>query len=132
MRFSLNDDQRQVMDALESVFQVPVIEAYGMTEASHQMASNPLPPHPRFSGCVGIAAGPDIGIMDEKGVLLEPGGLGEIVIRGPNVTGEISSASASTTSSRPSAASRSSRSNSMARGSTSTATTRAAPSSSSS
>ena len=58
------------MEALEKTFGVPVIEAYGMTEASHQMASNPLPPRPRFSGCVGIAAGPDIGIMDENGDLL--------------------------------------------------------------
>ena len=76
----------QVMEALEKTFGVPVIEAYGMTEAAHQMASNPLPPLQRFSGCVGIAAGPDIGIMDESGKLLAPGELGEIVIRGRNVT----------------------------------------------
>lgn len=76
----------QVMEALEQTFHVPVIEAYGMTEAAHQMASNPLPPHPRFAGCVGIAAGPDVAIMDEKGNLLPAGALGEIVIRGRNVT----------------------------------------------
>jgi acyl-CoA synthetase (AMP-forming)/AMP-acid ligase II len=76
----------QVMEALEKTFQVPVIEAYGMTEAAHQMASNPLPPGKRFSGCVGVAAGPDVAIMDEAGALLAPGGLGEIVIRGRNVT----------------------------------------------
>jgi len=76
----------QVMEALETTFGVPVIEAYGMTEAAHQMASNPLPPHARFSGCVGIAAGPDVAIMDEAGQLLAPGALGEIVIRGRNVT----------------------------------------------
>jgi acyl-CoA synthetase (AMP-forming)/AMP-acid ligase II len=76
----------QVMEALEATFHVPVIESYGMTEASHQMASNPLPPHPRFSGCVGIAAGPDVAIMDEDGALLAAGALGEIVIRGRNVT----------------------------------------------
>ena len=77
----------QVMDALEATFHVPVIESYGMTEAAHQMASNPLPPHPRFSGCVGIAAGPDVAIMDENGGIVAAGGLGEIVIRGRNVTG---------------------------------------------
>ena len=77
----------QVMEALEETFHVPVIESYGMTEAAHQMASNPLPPRQRFSGCVGIAAGPDVAIMDEDGTLLESGGLGEIVIRGRNVTG---------------------------------------------
>jgi oxalate---CoA ligase len=76
----------QVMEALEETFGVPVIESYGMTEASHQMASNPLPPQPRFSGCVGIAAGPDVGIMDEAGALLAAGALGEVVIRGRNVT----------------------------------------------
>jgi acyl-CoA synthetase (AMP-forming)/AMP-acid ligase II len=76
----------QVMESLEATFGVPVIEAYGMTEAAHQMASNPLPPHPRFPGCVGIAAGPDVAIMDESGKLLIPGEVGEIVIRGRNVT----------------------------------------------
>jgi len=75
-----------VMEALETTFGVPVIEAYGMTEATHQMASNPLPPEPRFAGSVGIAAGPDIGIMDADGTLLPAGAVGEVVIRGPNVT----------------------------------------------
>ena len=74
-----------VMTALEETFGVPVIESYGMTEASHQMASNPLPPGLRFPGSVGIAAGPQVGIMDEAGALLEPGQVGEIVIRGPGV-----------------------------------------------
>ena len=76
----------QVMEALEQTFGIPVIEAYGMTEASHQMASNPLPPRARFAGCVGIASGPDVAIMDADGNLLAPGGLGEVVIRGRNVT----------------------------------------------
>jgi acyl-CoA synthetase (AMP-forming)/AMP-acid ligase II len=76
----------QVMEALEKTFQVPVIEAYGMTEASHQMCSNPLPPRARFAGSVGMAAGPEVAIMDEKGALLAPGELGEVVIRGRNVT----------------------------------------------
>ena len=76
----------QVMTAMEATFGVPVIESYGMTEAAHQMASNPLPPRPRFPGCVGIAAGPEIAIMDESGALLPSGGLGEVVIRGRNVT----------------------------------------------
>ena len=76
----------QVMEALEKTFNVPVIEAYGMTEASHQMASNPLPPRARHAGSVGIASGPDIAIMDESGKLLEAGELGEVVIRGRNVT----------------------------------------------
>jgi acyl-CoA synthetase (AMP-forming)/AMP-acid ligase II len=76
----------QVMKALEDTFGAPVIEAYGMTEASHQMASNPLPPRERKPGSVGIAAGPEVGVMDEKGELLPPGSTGEVVIRGANVT----------------------------------------------
>jgi acyl-CoA synthetase (AMP-forming)/AMP-acid ligase II len=76
----------QVMAELERTFRAPVIEAYGMTEAAHQMASNPLPPRPRKPGAVGIAAGPEIAIMDEEGNLLRSGDVGEVVIRGPNVT----------------------------------------------
>ncbi len=76
----------QVMTALEEAFGVPVIEAYGMTEAAHQMASNPLPPAARHAGSVGLAAGPDVAIMGEDGAILAAGGLGEIVIRGRNVT----------------------------------------------
>ena len=74
-----------VMTALEEMFRVPVIEAYGMTEASHQMACNPLPPAPRYPGSVGIAAGLEVASMDEAGTLLEAGEIGEIVIRGPGV-----------------------------------------------
>ena len=76
----------RVMAELEGVFSVPVIESYGMTEAAHQMASNPLPPGQRKPGSVGRAAGPEIGIMDQAGELLGPCQTGEIVIRGPNVT----------------------------------------------
>ena len=74
-----------VMEELEKVFLVPVIESYGMTEAAHQMSSNPLPPRKRKPGSVGIAAGPDIAIMDSDGILMKTGLIGEIVIRGENV-----------------------------------------------
>jgi acyl-CoA synthetase (AMP-forming)/AMP-acid ligase II len=76
----------QVMAALERAFGVPVIESYGMTEAAHQMTSNPLPPAPRYPGSVGIAAGPEVAIMDPAGRLLPAGEAGEVVIRGRNVT----------------------------------------------
>jgi len=76
----------QVLAELEATFHAPVIEAYGMTEAAHQMACNPLPPAQRKPGTVGIAAGPEVAIMDLDGNLLKAGETGEIVIRGPNVT----------------------------------------------
>ena len=74
-----------VIAELEAVFKCPVIEAYGMTEATHQMASNPLNGI-RKPGSVGLAAGPEIAIMDEAGRLLGRGETGEVVIRGENVT----------------------------------------------
>jgi acyl-CoA synthetase (AMP-forming)/AMP-acid ligase II len=64
---------------------VPCLEAYGMTEASHQIASNPLPPAPRVSGSVGRGVGVRIGVMDAQGQLLTVGASGEVVIQGPNV-----------------------------------------------
>jgi acyl-CoA synthetase (AMP-forming)/AMP-acid ligase II len=76
----------QVMAQLEATFGCPVVEAYGMTEAAHQMASNPLPPRARKPGSVGVAAGPEVSIMDDAGELLGPGETGEVVIKGPNVT----------------------------------------------
>jgi acyl-CoA synthetase (AMP-forming)/AMP-acid ligase II len=76
----------KLMQEMERVFGAPVIESYGMTEASHQMASNPLPPRARKPGSVGLASGPEVAIMEEKGELLPSGQTGEIVIRGPNIT----------------------------------------------
>ncbi len=77
----------QVLLELEKTFGVPVIEAYAMTEASHQMTCNQLPPGKRKPGTVGCAAGPEVAIMDESGPdLLPRGQTGEVVIRGDNVT----------------------------------------------
>lgn len=76
----------QVMASLEETFGVPVIEAYGMTEASHQMASNPLPPRPRKAASVGIPAGPEMAVLDPEGNLLPRNTAGEIAIRGESVT----------------------------------------------
>ncbi|MDQ6721958.1 MAG: acyl--CoA ligase [Candidatus Dormibacteraeota bacterium] len=77
----------ETMSQLESRFGAPVLEAYGMTEASHQMASNPLPPASRRPGTVGIGTGVKLGIMNDSGVLVAQGkgDSGEVVIRGPNV-----------------------------------------------
>ncbi|MGD0472128.1 MAG: AMP-binding protein [Candidatus Velthaea sp.] len=71
---------------LEARFGVPVIEAYSMTEASHQMCANPLPVDgERRPGSVGIGANVDVRTMDEAGNLLGSGVVGEVVVRGRNV-----------------------------------------------
>jgi acyl-CoA synthetase (AMP-forming)/AMP-acid ligase II len=75
----------EMMHSLESAFGAPVLEAYGMTEASHQMASNPLPPAKRKPGSVGPGTGVKISIMDAQGNHLPTGTAGEVVIQGPNV-----------------------------------------------
>jgi len=76
----------ETMRQLELRFGAPVLEAYGMTEASHQMASNPLPPGDRRPGTVGVGTGVQIGIMDEGQAMLPSGVHGEVVIQGPSVT----------------------------------------------
>ncbi len=74
-----------VFHQLEERFGAPVLEAYGMTEAAHQMASNPLPPGPRMAGSVGQGTGVGIAILDEQGRILPAGTQGEVCIRGANV-----------------------------------------------
>ena len=86
IRSSSSSMPPQVIRELEEAFGAPLIEAYGMTEATHQMASNPLPPAVRKPGSVGLPAGPEMAIMAEHGSLLPHGAVGEIVIRGGNVT----------------------------------------------
>ena len=75
-----------VFEKLNNVFGCSVIEAYGMTEATHQMTSNPLPPKKQKPGFVGIPAGPEVCIMDEKDKILDQGETGEVCIKGDNVT----------------------------------------------
>jgi acyl-CoA synthetase (AMP-forming)/AMP-acid ligase II len=77
----------QMMADLEERFGAPALEAYGMTEAAHQMASNPLPPGERKPGSVGCATGVSFAILNEAGDLLPAGATGEVSIKGPNVFG---------------------------------------------
>ncbi|MBK7061378.1 MAG: AMP-binding protein [Rubrivivax sp.] len=86
MRSSSSSMPPQVITELEAIFKAPLIEAYGMTEATHQMCSNPLPPGVRKAGSVGLAAGPEVAIMADDGSLLPAAAIGEIVIRGASVT----------------------------------------------
>jgi oxalate---CoA ligase len=69
----------------EREYGAPMLEAYGMTEASHQMSSNPLPPETRVPGSVGVPTGTEIAIAGADGSMLPPGTPGEVVIRGPGV-----------------------------------------------
>jgi acyl-CoA synthetase (AMP-forming)/AMP-acid ligase II len=75
----------RVMHALENAFGAPVVEAYGMTEAAHQMTSNPLPPAARKPGSVGRGTDVRVSIMNAHGQHCKAGERGEVVVRGPNV-----------------------------------------------
>jgi acyl-CoA synthetase (AMP-forming)/AMP-acid ligase II len=70
---------------IEQSLDVPMLEAFGMTEASHQVSSNPLPPAVRLPGSVGRGFGVRVGVMDDAGRMLTIGATGEVVIQGPNV-----------------------------------------------
>jgi len=76
----------ELMQRAEDAYGVPVLEAYGMTEASHQMASNPLPPARRRPGTVGVPTGTDIAVIDRARAFLPAGAQGEVVVRGPSIT----------------------------------------------
>jgi len=70
---------------IEDLFGVPFVEAYGMTEAAHQMTSNPLPPRHRKAGSVGVGTGIRVSIMDKEGNHLGTNQRGEVVIQGASV-----------------------------------------------
>jgi acyl-CoA synthetase (AMP-forming)/AMP-acid ligase II len=72
----------------EETVGVPLVEAYGMTEAAHQMASNPLPPAERRPGTVGLPTGTEITVLDDRWRPVRPGGEGEVAVRGPSVVEE--------------------------------------------
>jgi acyl-CoA synthetase (AMP-forming)/AMP-acid ligase II len=75
----------QLIHKIEGLFGVPFVEAYGMTEAAHQMTSNPLPPRHRKAGSVGVGTGIRISVMDKEGNHLANDQRGEIVIQGASV-----------------------------------------------
>ena len=75
-----------LMDRLEKIYEAPVLEAYGMTEASHQITSNPLPPRQRRPGSAGIPAGAEVRIVGETGRDVPAGHMGEVTVRGPGLT----------------------------------------------
>jgi len=74
-----------LFEELSRIFRVPVVEAYSMTEAAHQMTCNPVTPGRQKPGTVGLPAGPDVVLLDENGHVLPPGVIGEIAIKGNSV-----------------------------------------------
>src|SRR6266508_3735225 len=75
----------ELMADIERRLDAPVLEAYGMTEACHQIASNPLPPAPREPGSVGLGTGVEVAVLDASGTSPAAGTAGQVAIRGPNV-----------------------------------------------
>jgi acyl-CoA synthetase (AMP-forming)/AMP-acid ligase II len=75
----------ELIHKIEGLFGVPFVEAYGMTEASHQMTSNPLPPRHRKAGSVGVGTGIRVSVMDKDGNHLGTNQRGEVVIQGASV-----------------------------------------------
>jgi acyl-CoA synthetase (AMP-forming)/AMP-acid ligase II len=74
-----------VLEGLRGLFDVPIMEAYGMTEASHQMSSNPLPPGQAKPGSVGVATGIEVAILDAQNSVLPHGVRGEVSVRGETI-----------------------------------------------
>jgi len=74
-----------VLEALEELFEAPVIEAYGMTEATHQMCANPLPPGRRKTRSVGVPTGIELRVFGENGSPVGAGEIGQVAIKGATV-----------------------------------------------
>jgi acyl-CoA synthetase (AMP-forming)/AMP-acid ligase II len=85
-----------LLQRAEDQYRAPMLEAYGMTEASHQMSSNPLPPAAHLAGSVGVPTGTQIRIVTKSGTFLPDGTAGEVVIRGPGVMSEYANNPAAT------------------------------------
>ena len=74
-----------VLEQLEALFGAPVVEAYGMTEATHQMCANPLPPGRRKPRSVGVPTGIELSVLDESGAAVAAGATGQVAIKGATV-----------------------------------------------
>src|SRR5581483_1724986 len=74
------------MQLYEETFGVPILQAFGMTEAAHQAMSNPLPPRQRKPGSIGLPTGVEVTILDDEGNEVPRGTEGELALKGANVT----------------------------------------------
>ncbi len=81
----------QVLEALEATFGVPVLNAYGMTEAAHQIASTRLPAAglegPASRTSVGYSSGPTVAVLRPGNEMAACGERGEVVLRGEQIIG---------------------------------------------
>ncbi len=85
IRSSSSSLPTSALKELEKTFKVPVIESYGMTEASHQMTSNLLPPANRKIGSVGVPSGIKLKIVDNSFKKMKENEVGEILIKGKSI-----------------------------------------------
>ncbi len=75
----------RLMEEVESLFALPVIQTFGMTEAGPLITSTRLPPAVRIPGAVGTSCGSEIRILGPANTELESGETGEVAVRGSNV-----------------------------------------------
>jgi acyl-CoA synthetase (AMP-forming)/AMP-acid ligase II len=84
-----------VLEEFEHRFRIPVIETYGISEAACQVTANPLPPLPHKPGSSGIPVGNELNVVDKAGTPLQPGEIGEVILKGKNIfTGYLDNSSA--------------------------------------
>jgi acyl-CoA synthetase (AMP-forming)/AMP-acid ligase II len=72
--------------AFEQRFGIGVVETMGLTETVAPSFSNPIEPALRKVGSVGRASGCEARVVDAQGASLPDGTVGEVTIRGPQVT----------------------------------------------
>jgi long-chain acyl-CoA synthetase len=77
--------QRSVAERWQRVTGLPLVEAYGLTEASPAVCVNPLD-NKRYNGSIGLPIpSTDVIVRGEDGARLAIGEVGELCVRGPQV-----------------------------------------------
>ncbi len=76
----------QVQRRFERAFGIGIVETMGLTETAAPCFSNPIEARARKAGSVGRASGCEARVVDAAGADVPDGTVGEIVVRGPQVT----------------------------------------------